>query len=51
MIYRGKPAAVVGSELENGDRINGFTHNGPTFLQYADEAPIKGLLDRTYVPQ
>lgn len=48
MIYRGKPAAVVGSELENGDRINGPTHNGLTVTQYADEAPIKGLLDRTY---
>jgi predicted XRE-type DNA-binding protein/uncharacterized Zn-binding protein involved in type VI secretion len=51
MIYRGKPAAVVGSELENGDRIDGPAHNGLTFTQYADEAPIKGLLDRTYVPQ
>lgn len=51
MIYRGRPAAVVGSELENGDRINGPAHNGLTFMQYANEAPIKGLLDRTYLPQ
>lgn len=51
MIHQGKPLAVVGSELENGDRINGPAHNGLTFTQYADEAPIKGFLDRTYVPQ
>lgn len=49
MIYRGRPMAVVGSELENGDRINGPTHSGMSIVQYADREPIKGLLDRNYV--
>lgn len=50
MIYRGRSMAVVGGDLENGDRINGPIHNGMTIVQHADEAPIQGLLDPTYVP-
>jgi len=33
----GRPIALVGSELENGDRINGPMHTGLTFVEYADE--------------
>ena len=50
VVYDGRPMAVVGSELENGDCINGPVHNGIVIVQYADEAPIAGLLDRAFVP-
>lgn len=46
----GRVVALVGSELDNGDRITGPMHKGMTIVEYADEAPIKGLLDPTYVP-
>lgn len=49
-VYAGRPIALVGSELDNGDRITGPIHNGMVLVQYADEAPIKGLLDPSYVP-
>ena len=49
-VYEGRPLALVGSELDNGDRITGPIHNGMVIVQYADEAPIKGLLDPSYVP-
>lgn len=49
-VYAGRPIALVGSELDNGDRITGPIHNGMVIVQYADEAPIKGLLDPSYVP-
>lgn len=42
--------ALVGSELDNDDRITGPIHNGMVIVQYADEEPIKGLLDPSYVP-
>lgn len=50
MVCAGRPLAVVGSELDNGDRIVGPMHNGMMIVQYADEAPIQGLLDPNYVP-
>lgn len=49
-VYAGRPIALVGSELDNGDRITGPIHNGMVIVQYADGAPIKGLLDPSYVP-
>ena len=49
-VYAGRPIALVGSELDNGDHITGPIHNGMVIVQYADEAPIKGLLDPSYVP-
>lgn len=49
-VYAGRPIALVGSELDNGDRITGPIHNGMVIVQYADEAPIKGLLDPNYLP-
>lgn len=49
-VYAGRPIALVGSELDNGDRITGPIHNGMVIVQYADEEPIKGLLDPTYLP-
>lgn len=49
-VYLGNSIALVGSELDNGDKINGPMHNGMTIVQYADDEPIKGLPDRTYVP-
>lgn len=50
-LYEGRPLALVGSELDNGDRITGPVHNGMVIVQYADEAPITGLLDPSYVPR
>lgn len=44
----GRPIALVGSELENGDRINGPMHNGLTLVEYADEA-IPGLFQPGYI--
>jgi predicted XRE-type DNA-binding protein len=49
-LYKGRMMALVGSELNNGDRITGPMHNGMVIVQYVDEAPIKGLLDPNYVP-
>jgi predicted XRE-type DNA-binding protein len=37
-----KPIALVGSLLENGDRITGPVHNGLVLTEYADQA-IPGL--------
>jgi predicted XRE-type DNA-binding protein len=50
LLYKGRMMALVGSELDNGDRITGPMHNGMVIVQYADEAPIEGLLDPHYVP-
>lgn len=50
LLYKGRMMALVGSELDNGDRITGPMHNGMVIVQYADEAPIKGMLDPNYVP-
>jgi len=49
-LYEGRPLALVGSELDNGDHITGPVHSGMVIVQYADEEPINGLLDLSYVP-
>lgn len=49
-LYEGRPLALVGSELDNSDRITGPVHSGIVIVQYADEAPIDGLLDPNYDP-
>ncbi|WP_088888565.1 XRE family transcriptional regulator [Diaphorobacter nitroreducens] len=48
--HQGRSVALVGSALENGDTINGPMHEGMVIVQYADEAPIEGLLDPHYLP-
>ena len=48
-VYAGRSIALVGSALDNGDRITGPIHNGMVIVQYADEEPIKGLLDPNYL--
>lgn len=50
MCYEHRAIALIGSALDNGDRITGPEHNGMVIVQYADEAPIKGLFDPSYVP-
>ena len=40
-VYDGRPIALVGSALDNGDHITGPVHNGMVIVQYADEAPIQ----------
>jgi len=49
-IIEGRPIALVGSELDNGDRITGPLHNDAMIIQYADEPPIEGLLDPFFFP-
>ena len=46
----GRPAALVGSALDNGDHITGPIHNDSVIIQYADEAPVEGLLDPSFIP-
>ncbi|MCD5327944.1 PAAR domain-containing protein [Chromobacterium piscinae] len=48
-IVDNRSIALVGSELNNGDRIAGPHHDDATITQYADEPPIEGLLDPAYV--
>lgn len=47
-VVQGRSMAVVGSELDNGDRITGPMHDGLVIVQYADQPPIPGLLDPTF---
>lgn len=49
-VYDGKPVAIVGSHLENGDTIVSSLQNGVEITQYADEPPIPGLLQPGYLP-
>lgn len=49
-VYRGRSIALVGSELDNGDRINGPAHGGATIVEYEGADPIPGLFDRNYIP-
>jgi len=49
-VVDGRPAALVGSALDNGDHITGPIHNDSVIIQYADEAPIEGLLDPSFIP-
>lgn len=46
--HQGRPVALVGSALDNGDTIDGPRHEGMVIVQYADEPPIAGLLDPNY---
>ncbi|MDI9689711.1 XRE family transcriptional regulator [Burkholderia cenocepacia] len=47
--HQGRPVALVGSALDNGDTIEGPLHEGMVIVQYADVPPIEGLLDPNYV--
>ena len=47
-LYFGSSIALIGSELENGDRINGPIHDGLVLVEYAD-APIPGLFQADYL--
>lgn len=49
-VVNGRPAALVGSALDNGDHVTGPIHNDSMIIQYADEAPIEGLLDSSFIP-
>lgn len=49
-VYQGRSIALVGSELDNGDRINGPAHGGATIVEYEGADPIAGLFDRNYFP-
>ncbi|MFT3847631.1 MAG: XRE family transcriptional regulator [Propionivibrio sp.] len=46
-VIDGKAMALVGSVLENGDRINGPMNDHMVIVEYADE-PIAGLLQPGY---
>lgn len=47
--HNGRPVALVGSELDNGDKINGPIHDIAAVVEYEGD-PIPGLFDRNYVP-
>ncbi len=49
-INLGRCVALVGSELDNGDRIIGPAHEGMVLTDFADGERIKGLFDKHYVP-
>lgn len=49
MVYDGKPVAVVGSHIENGDTITSSTQDAMRITQFADEPPIPGLLQSDYI--
>lgn len=49
MFDRGRSVALVGSELDNGDRIVGPEHKGLVLNDFADK-PIEGLFYRHYLP-
>lgn len=46
----GKPMALVGSHIENGDVIESSPQNGGKIIQFADEENIPGLLEIGYEP-
>lgn len=46
-VYDGQPLAIVGSGLENGDRISDSRQTAVCFVEYEGE-PIQGLLDPNY---
>ena len=47
-VIDGKAMALVGSALENGDRINGPMNDAMVIVEYAD-APIAGLFQPGYI--
>lgn len=49
-VYQRPPLALVGSELDNGDFINGPMHAALVIVQYADDAPITSLRDTSDFP-
>jgi predicted XRE-type DNA-binding protein/uncharacterized Zn-binding protein involved in type VI secretion len=48
-VVDGRPAALVGTALDNGDQITGPIHNDSVIIQYADEFPIDGLFDPSFI--
>ena len=48
--YSGNPLAIVGSHIENGDTIIDSFQENAYVIQYADAAPISGLLEADYFP-
>lgn len=50
LCHLGKPVALVGSHLANGDVIVESPQSISYITQYADEPPIPGLLQPGYVP-
>lgn len=51
LTYQGKPVAVIGSHVENGDTIISSLQMDTKIIQYADEKDIPGLLQRGYLPE
>ena len=47
-VYEGKPLAIVGSHIENGDVIESSRQNDAKIIQYADDEAIPGLLEIGY---
>jgi len=49
-VYEGKPLAIVGSHIENGDVIESSLQNDAKIIQYADDEAIPGLLEIGFEP-
>lgn len=46
----GRVVAIVGSALDNGDRMTEPLRNDSVIVQYAVEPRIEGLLDPSFMP-
>jgi len=49
-VYEGKPLAIVGSHIENGDTIETSLQQDVIMTEYADDEPTPGLLQPGYDP-
>ncbi|MDY7576736.1 XRE family transcriptional regulator [Herbaspirillum sp. RTI4] len=49
-VYEGKPLAIVGSHIENGDVIESSPQNDAKIIEYADDEATPGLLEPGYAP-
>jgi len=50
MVFGDKPAAIIGSAVENGDTIISSLQSAHKFGEYADGDGIPGLLQPGYLP-
>lgn len=49
-VYEGKPLAIVGSHIENGDVIESSPQSEAKIMQYADDEETPGFLEIGYEP-
>ncbi|OZI85691.1 hypothetical protein CFN58_16745 [Pseudomonas avellanae] len=49
LAYKGKPMAIVGSAVANGDTITSSLQSATQIREYADDTGIPGLLQPAYL--